>query len=137
MNVIDLSRNHFERTVSDITIRGIWIPFPDNGDEATEPALAITAAFRQSKPWIIGLSAAFKYDNPRYMARVSKDISDSIGLEPNVFTWAKIAKVIDDHLSDLISMPPRPVNKILAAEGNMHIDGKNHSIQLFDTVSAI
>ena len=83
-----------------------------------EPAMILFPA-RKSLPgagaFVIALSAAFKYADPRtggptpYLIRNSVQAAQQLGFSPtDTFAARKIAEVIVDSLPDLVDMPPEP-----------------------------
>lgn len=127
---LDLTRYHFKRHVGDLTIYGTWVP--SSGGES-EPAIAIIPRFREiGRPAVIALSAAYKYNEPAYAARAAHTFAVALGLEPGINTTLQIAGLIDDHLSDLISMPPEPTQAVVVADVDMTIGGKKRTLELLD-----
>ncbi len=130
---LDLSRHHFKRDVGDLTIYGVWIPSADSDDDS-EPALAIIPRYRRIKaPCVIALSAVYKYDDPRYLAHASHIFCESLGIEQNIGNAMKVANLINDHLSDLISMPPEPLEAVSVGTGRViHANGSYRTANIFD-----
>lgn len=94
-----------------------------------ERALILMPAHRaQGSPWFVVLeSAAFKYDDPHYLAQQARKAADVIGMDETTSTWYRIAKIIHDGLADLIRMPSAPEPEYAkAAIGAMKLmeDGK-------------
>lgn len=127
---LDLTRYAFKREVGELTIYGTWVPLPDNTGES-EPALAIVPRFRViGRPAVIALSSAYKYNDPAYLARAAHVFTQALGVAAGVNDTLKIASLIDDHLSDLISMPPEPTQAVAVADAVLNIDGKQRSMEL-------
>lgn len=94
-----------------------------------ERALVLMPARRaQGAPWfIVCESAAYKYDDPRYLARQAAKAAEVMGIDQSSTAWFKIATIIHDGLSDLIRMPSAPLPELQShAIGEMKLmaDGK-------------
>jgi len=125
---LDLTRYAFRREVGDLTIYGTWIPC---GEDDSEPALAIVPRFRAiSQPAVIALSAAYKYNDPAYAARAASVFAKALGMDGELTSVLKVAELIDDHLSDLISMPPEPTDAVAVADVEATLGGRKHTIEL-------
>ena len=87
-----------------------------------ERALVLMPAHRaQGSPWfIICESAAYKYDNPHYLASQAAQAAMVLGMDETQSTWFRVANIIMDNLPDLIRMPAAPdPEKIAASFGEM------------------
>ena len=111
-HVLDLNLHAFRHQVGDLLVYGSWV-----GTEEIEPALVILPANRRAKPCIIGLSAAWKYDDPRYLAHSARAFAQILGLDDNMSSVAKLADLIHGRLGDLLAMPPMPVREKVIGEG--------------------
>lgn len=94
-----------------------------------ERALVLMPAHRaQGAPWfVICESAAYKYDNPRYLAKQAAQCSKVLGMDETASTWFRVADLIMNYLPDLIRMPSAPdPEKLAGAFGSMILkeDGK-------------
>ena len=140
-HAIDLSRHHFLRELGDMVIVGTWT-FNDE-QEDTEPCLVLLPRYRPPssvKPCVIALSAAYKYDNPKYLANASKHIAHCLGFEDSMQRAHKIAGLIHDHLPDLIRMPVDPTEAVVGAYATLEqSDGTKKTVELleFDQISQI
>lgn len=111
-HVLDLTNYHFCRRLGDLTVYGTWL-----GDaiDDSEPCIVIVPTFRlgvgRSKPAVVALSSAYKYDSPVYLLHMAHDFADGLGFGAGPHNTRKVAEVIHSHLRDLIDMPPRPVIK--------------------------
>lgn len=107
---LDLTNYHFRRQFGDIELYGTWIG--EDFDEA-EPCLVLMPAYRKSgvKPCCVALSAAYKYDDPRYLLAAAMRINTDLGFTDAMTGVHKIAEIIHSHLQDLIEMPPKPVRR--------------------------
>lgn len=129
---IDLTRNHFVRHLGDVSVYGTWLFNHDQ--EAEEPALVLIPRYRARgfKPCVVALSAAYKYNNPRYAVAAAGEFAINLGFEFSPFKVCSLADIIHSHLGDLVSMPPSPTTAIIVGEANIDIGGKRHSIQMVD-----
>lgn len=129
---IDLTRHAFKRELGDIAIFGTWLW--NNDQEDTEPCLVLIPRYRTMdfKPAVIALSAAFRYNDPRYLARASAVFSTKMGFDDMV-TAHKVATLIYDHLGDLISMPPDPTIATVIGEASVKLgDGRTRTVEVLD-----
>lgn len=79
---------------------------------------------RPKAPWfVVCESAAYKYDDPRYLAMQARKAAEVLGLEYSTGAWYKIAKIIHDGLPDLIRMPSAPATEFDKAFGQMTLKG--------------
>jgi hypothetical protein len=117
---IDLNKCHLIRQHGDLIAAYTWVN--------DERALILLPAFRKNSGWYVVLeSAAFKYDNPEYLARQARIAAEILGMEPSPNNWVKLATVINDGLPDLIEMPSAPATELMRAPiGSMQLraDGK-------------
>lgn len=99
---IDTRKAHLVRQHGDLTAIYTWIN--------DERALVLVPTYRPGAPWYVVMeSAAYKYDNPKYLARQCPIACDVLGIEPNTSNWARVATIINEGLPDLIRMPSRRV----------------------------
>jgi len=108
---LDLSKTYRTQTLGDLTVHYAW--FGADADEV-EPCIVLLPTYRilapgHTKPCVIGLSSAYKYNDDAYLMKSALSIADILGLgQSSAF---KIAKAINDGLLDLIKMPPKPVEQ--------------------------
>lgn len=129
-HAVDLSRHHFMRELGDMVVFGTWVMNDDQED--TEPALVIVPRYRPPssvKPCVIGLSAAYKYDNPKYLARAAPYIAKALGFEDSLQRSNKIATLIHDHIPDLVRMPVDPAQAIVVGEAAVEVGGKRRTVE--------
>lgn len=129
---IDLTRYQWKRDVGDLTIFGTWLYNEDQED--TEPCLVVIPRFRLNgvKPFVLALSAAFRYNDPRYLARVVATIATGLGFEGSMTKAHQIASVIHDHLPDLLNMPLDPSVAVVVGEASVDLGGQKHTIEVLD-----
>jgi len=98
---IDLRKAHLHRQHGDLMAIYTWI----NG----ERALVLIPHLRPGAPWYVVLdSAAYRYDNPAYLAKQCRVACDVLGIEPSRPNWVRVATIIHEGLPDLIKMPSEP-----------------------------
>jgi hypothetical protein len=99
---IDLRKAHLSRFHGDLMAVYSWID--------DERALFLIPHLRKGAPWyIVKESAAYKYDDPKYMARQCAVACDVLGMEPSRPNWVRVASIIHEGLPDLVSMPSAPL----------------------------
>lgn len=102
---LDLNKCHLIRQHGDIVAAYSWIN--------DERALILIPAYRQGAPWYCVLeSAAFKYDDPAYLAHQCTKACDVLGIEPSKANWVRIATIINEGLPDLVRMPSAPEREL-------------------------
>jgi hypothetical protein len=134
--LINLSRHHFMRELGDLVLFGTWT---FNGDqEDSEPCLVLLPRYRPPntvKPCIIALSAAYRYNDPKYCVRAAKGIAKALGFEDSMTTTHRIADILHSHLPDLVSMPVDPQSTEVVGEAYIDTgDGKKRTVQFLDYV---
>lgn len=98
---LDPRKAHLTRQHGDILAVYTWIN--------DKRAMVLIPARRAKAPWyIVEDSAAYKYDDPRYLAQASANAAKVMGMDENSSTAYRIASIIHEGLPDLIRMPPAP-----------------------------
>jgi len=113
---LDPRKAHKAHIVGDILVILTWVN--------DERALVLMPAHRaQGSPWfIICESAAYKYDNPNYLAQQSAQAARVMGMDETTSTWYRVADLILNYLPDLIRMPSAPEpEKMSHAIGEMKL----------------
>lgn len=131
--LLDLTRYQFQRTVGEFVIYGSWVMNHDQEDY--EPCLVIVPARRSRvnyRPCCIALSAAFKYNDPKYLARAIPVFMAGLGMQDSLSNAHKLADLIHSHLRDLITMRPNPTETTVGADATITVDGKKHAIEVLD-----
>jgi hypothetical protein len=109
---LDLNKAHLVRKHGDLLAIYTWIN--------DERAIVLLPALRKNAAWYCLLeSAAYKYDEPRYLARQSAIAADVLGIEPNTRNWSRIASILHEGLSDLIRMPNAPEKDVSKSYGSV------------------
>ena len=74
-----------------------------------ERAMVLWPMFRKgATAFVVCDSSAWKYDDPVYLARQAKVVSEMWGEAPDSKRWFQIASIIHDGLPDLVRMKPAP-----------------------------
>ncbi|MGI9141560.1 MAG: hypothetical protein ACR2IJ_00060 [Fluviibacter sp.] len=129
---IDLTRHHFSRDVGDLSIFGTWLYNDDQED--TEPCLVVIPRYRREgfKPVVVALSAAYRYNNPKYLAHAASAFAQSLGYESDLSQARKVATLIYDHLLDLLTMPLDPTEASVIGEVTIDQGGNKRTIEVLD-----
>lgn len=93
-----------------------------------EAAMVLWPRRRKNVPaFVLCMSAAYKYDDPHYLAAQAKHICGLWGWS-DVTQWYRVAKVINDGLEDLLRLPPAPEQDdpkgAAMGEMSLTLDGK-------------
>lgn len=133
-HAIDLTRHQFHRHMGELSLYGTWLWNEDQ--EAYEPALVVINALnpRRFRPCVVALSAAYKYNHPVYMAHAAREFVTLLGLQDNMTMAYKVATLIEDHLGDLLKMPPNPETQIVVADATIGSGIGRRSIEIVDYV---
>jgi len=98
---LDPRKAHAAHMIGDIVCILSWIN--------DERAMILMPARRKGAPWFCLLeSAAYKYDDPRYLARQAVKAAEVLGMDETTSTWIRVADIIMNYLPDLIRMPSAP-----------------------------
>lgn len=131
---LDPRKAHAAHIIGDILAILTWVN--------DERALVLMPAHRaQGSPWfVVCESAAYKYDNTRYLAQQAAKAASVLGMDEVLSTWRRVADIILNYLPDLIRMPAAPEpEKLAGAFGSMILkeDGKTiHQEDLLHDVPA-
>lgn len=106
---LDLRKSAFHRQHGDILAVYTWVN--------DERALVLMPAHRRpGSPWfVVCESAAWRYDDPRYLAQQSRKAAEVIGMDETAGAGFKIATIIIEGLGDLIRMPPAPEKELMSS----------------------
>lgn len=131
---IDLTRHHFMREIGDMVVIGTWIRNDDQED--TEPALVLLPRYRPPSsviPCVIALSAAYLYDDVKYLVGAARGIAKMLGFEDSMSRTHKIADAIHSHLPDLVRMPVDPSEASVAADATITAaDGTQRTVEVLE-----
>lgn len=131
---LDPRKAHQTRLHGDILAIYTWVN--------DERAMVLIPALRApGSPWfIVCESAAWKYDDPHYLARQAAKAAEVLGMDETTSSWYRIATLIHEGLPDLIRMPSSPQEAELGkAIGEMHLKADGEIIKselIHDTVGA-
>lgn len=130
---IDLTHCHFRRVVGEFAVFGTWLKIGKD----SEPCLVVTPVMqgtRSIKPAVIPLSSAWKYSqmafaDPQVVANQVRQFA--IGMNKDSLAQViALTDLINDCLSDLISMPPDPRERLVVADAEIVIDGRKRTIEV-------
>lgn len=117
---IDLAKAHASHHYGELTAILTWVN--------DERALVLLPTYRKGAPWYVVMeSAAFKYDNPVYLAHQAKKAAEVMGMADTRDNWFKLATIIHEALPDLIRMPHAPdkeLSKATYGSMQLRLDGK-------------
>lgn len=130
---IDLTRTNFKRDLGDLSIAGTWLWNEDQ--ETEEPCLVVTSRYniKGFRPFVVALSAAYKYNDPIYLAAVARELAITLGSD-SIVTAHKVATLIADHLHDLLTMPPNPTTTIVIADAVISDGRRSTSAEILEHV---
>lgn len=101
---LDPRRAHLTRQHGDLLAIYTWVN--------DERALILVPHRRPGAPWYVVMeSAAYRYDDPAYLAAQCVKACDVLGLEPSRPNWVRVATIINEGLPDLVAMPSAPVRE--------------------------
>lgn len=135
---LDLTRYHHKRQHGDITAFYTWF------GEELRPALVLIPTYRQDNqrttPCIIPLDNAWKWDenvgDPEGCARSCFQFAGYLGLDPlSSMTCQRIASIIRDGLGELLSIPPKPDERIVVADAT--VTDQNGKQRHFEVMSDV
>lgn len=137
--ILDLTRHHFRRTLGDITLFGAWFGESDDRDAC----LVLVPTHRQSKdrgakPCIVARNDAHKYydelSGPETLLAMAQLFNRYLGFEDSMTNVHRVAKVIGDHLQDLLEIPPEPEDNAYVAADAIVTDssGRQRSAEIID-----
>lgn len=114
---LDLTQVAWAHQHGDITVFGTWF------GENLRPCIAIVPTYRSRsgfKPAVILVDDAFlwsaEFGNPGYVAMQAPQIVNSLGFDVTPQQCARIANLIQDHMSDLLTIPPKPIERVVVAD---------------------
>lgn len=112
---LDLSKAHRHRVHGHLIAIYTWMN--------DERCLILISRYRPKAPWYVVMeSAAWKYDDPAYLACQCVKACEVLGFEPSRNNWVKIATIIHEGLPDLVGMPSSPAEELIQAEfGRMQL----------------
>lgn len=117
---IELSQAHESHVFGSITVLYTWVN--------DERAMVLIPTHRKGAGWFIVCdSAAWRYDDERYLVQQARKACEVMGDEPSMNNAIKIAKIIHDGLETLIRMPSAPTKELIKGSfGRMQgrADGK-------------
>lgn len=135
-HILDLSRYAWMRELGQLTLYGTWVgPSIDE----SEPCLVIVPSARRTshetvRPAVVALSAAYQYDDPRYLLQAAIQFNRGLGFTDDMNNVMKVADAIYDHLDDLVALPERPsFGSSVGAEVTLtDNEGRSHEFEILD-----
>ncbi|MBS4051284.1 MAG: hypothetical protein KGZ69_08775 [Methylomonas sp.] len=106
---LDLNKYHFVRTIGDVRIYGAWCG-PDK-----RPCLALLSRFqiigKRTIPFVVHIDNAYlwsdEHADPAHIVEQSAKACECLGLDVrNPRNVVKISFLIQDHIGDLLAIPP-------------------------------
>lgn len=128
---IDLAYSLWTREVGEYQITGTWFRHDDNEHEPCLFIRPVHGLKQGCRPAVVLLSSAYCYVDPRQAARTIQGLAIGMGME-GLTQWHKLADLINDHLSDLISMPPTRQKREVVGEVEVTIGGRKRSAELLE-----
>lgn len=138
-HALDLTRVHARHTHGDITVFLAWY-----GDTLkTEPAIVLVPTYRiglpDVTPCVVTLSNAWRWSaeigDAAHCAQASMIFARLLGLGEGLFGPMRVTSAIQDHLGELVLMPPDYREKYVAADAVMRDrDGKERAVEVKDRV---
>jgi hypothetical protein len=139
---LDLTQHHFTRQRGDITLYGAWF------GQALRPCLVLVPSFRRRrqagegaafKPAVILVDDAWRWapetGSPFYVQQEAPRIASALGFSPTPALCARIANLVADHISDLLTIPPKPAERVVVADAiSTDHDGREHHREVLDRV---
>lgn len=135
-HAIDLTQYLFKREKGQLALYGAWLWNDDQ--ESHEPALVVVNAAdpHKFKPCVVALSAAYKYNDPVYLAHVAKEFVHLLGLQDSMAMAYQVALFIEDSLGDLLTMPPMPTTQVVVADASIGSGLRRKGFEIVDHVPA-
>ena len=133
---LDLTEIAWSHQHGDITFVGTWY-----GDEL-RPCIAIVPSYRSRegyKPSVILVDDIWKWSAefglPGYVAMEAPRIVYCLGFDVTPQQCARVANLIQDHISDLLKIPPKPVERRVVADAiRTDENGKQTHTEILDHV---
>lgn len=122
---LDLSIRHFTRSVGALLVIGTW--YRDDEMQWRPALVLIRAADEKSGiavPCVVPLANAWVWSeeigDPVLAARAAHEFAKALRVDDDPLNVMRIAGIINDHLPDLVKIPPLPAserNERAVAEG--------------------
>ncbi len=134
---LDLTRRHFHRTLGDLTLIGSWVL---NEDERWRPCLAIIRTgderCEHTVPCVVTLDKAWIWSQEvgdmLQCADTVAGFLHCLRMNPTKRNIIRIASMVEDHLDDLLNIPPwEPIEREVLAEITITDEyGKQREVEL-------
>ena len=114
---LDLTQRAWMQQHGDLTVYGSWF------GPKLRPCIAILPSYKRRRgyhPVVVLIDDAWQWEprtgSPLYVQTVVPEMAQALGMEPTPALCARIANLINDHLGDLLTMPPKPAERIAVAD---------------------
>lgn len=132
--VLDLTQIAWSHQQGDITIIGTWY------GENLRPCMVLVPTYRSRsgyKPAVIVIDDAYlwstEFGSPGYVAKEAPAIVQSLGFDVTPQQCARVANIIQDYMSDLLRIPPKPVERVVVADAILTDEsGKQRHTEILD-----
>ena len=132
---LDLTQRAWVHSYGDLTLYGSWF------GEKLRPCIAILPSYRRRgfQPVVVLVDDAWRWDgntgSPFYVQQEAPRMARALGMEPTPATCARIANLINDHLGDLLTIPPKPAERIAVADAIVtDEDGRQQHYEITEAV---
>lgn len=106
-----------------------------------EPALVLFPKIKKmnTTAYVVCLSAAFKYDDEKYLVQQSRLAANMMGLGDTMHAAMNVAEAIHLGIPDLVMMQPEPESiKRSVGEGKiMSSDGKEYEFEMTEDAETV
>lgn len=133
---LNLAHYHWRQQHGDITIYGTWY------GENLRPCLVLIPTYKrkgqgQWGPCVVLVDDAHLWavdtGSPFYVQQHAVKFAMSLGFEPSPQLCARIANLIDEHIGDLLTIPPKPAERHVVADAIITSEsGQQRHIEITD-----
>lgn len=131
---LDLTQTHFTKRHGDITIHGTWF------GEDRRPCLVIVPTFGRRgmyRPSVILVDDAYlwsaEFGQAGYVMQQAPKIVACLGFDVTPSLCARVANLVQDHMADLLQIPPKPVELFVVADAiSTDENGRQRHTEILD-----
>lgn len=137
---LDLAHHHFKQAHGDITVYGTWFRFREEGWRQVLVLMPTDETmFDCVAPYLIPLDHAYlwtvEHGDPEHAARGAYNCAEGLAMKPTPLTLSRIVSIVQDHIGDLLAIPPRPVFEPgVVGYAHMHQGGRREIREIVDDV---